>query len=78
MSREIVHSRTYAGTCTISIREERVASKTIRTANVQELIDWAEDYIATKIDCICSLEERQYVSYHIAFGMSPEFRYKSA
>lgn len=77
MSREIVHSRTYAGTCVIRVFDERVASKTILTGNVQELVDWAEDYIATKIDCICSLEDRQNASYHIAFGMSPEFRYKT-
>lgn len=78
MSRETVHVRTYAGTCEIRISEERVAAKTIVAANVQELVNWAEDYIATKIDCICSFEERQHTSYHISFGMSPEFRYKPA
>lgn len=78
MIRKVVHSRTYAGTCEILIRDQRVASKTILNADVQKLIDWAEDYIATKIDCICSLEERQYTSYHIFYGMSAEFNYEAA
>lgn len=75
MSQEIVHSRAHAGTCVIYIGELRVTSKTIRTSDVQELVDWAELYIASHIDCVCSLEERQSTSYHIAFGMSPVFKF---
>lgn len=74
MDRKIVHSRQYAGSCIIRIGEETFATKTILHNNVEELVEWAEACIRL-IDSEMPKGTREAVSYHIAFGMSPEFRY---
>jgi len=60
------------GNVTFRMREKIIA--THHDDNVQALEAWAHTYL-DKLDCILSREDFYQVSFHIAFGYSPEHRY---
>ena len=66
-----------SGVVTIYCREVEVATRYSREfdGSLDKMKEWAQRYIATKLDPILSREDFYQVSFSIRYGMLPEHRY---